>query len=115
MRSSKERIAQLHKIAGRMARERAQRRAVAAGAGMAAVCLALVVALAVTVSRTTLRMPGGVSAPEGRMASIFVENGAVGYIFVAVLAFALGALFTVFCVRLRRLKAEKERDDDRKL
>lgn len=113
MRSSEERIAQLHRVAGRMARERAQRRAVAAGAGMAAVCLALAVALALTVSRTALRMPSGVL--ESRMASIFVENGAVGYIFVAVLAFALGALFTVFCVRLRRLKAEKERDDDRKL
>ena len=114
MRSSKERISELHNKAKRMARERGMRRLRAACAGMAAVCIALTVAVGYAVSKAVLRTPAE-AIRQSLMASIFVRSGAAGYIFVAVLAFALGALFTIFCVHLKRLLSEKERENGRKL
>ncbi len=114
MRSSDERIAQMHMRAGRLARERARRRFSALCAGAGAVGAALAVALGLAVSDASLSLPGG-PAPESRMASIFVRNGALGYVFVAVLAFILGVLFTAFCVLLKKHLTEKEQKNDREL
>ena len=41
-----------------------------------------------------------------------LSGDAAGYILVALVAFALGVSFTVFCVLLKKRRSEKERDDD---
>jgi|GEM_PF-1918888 len=114
MRSNEARIAEVYKRAARLRRERGRRRVRAACAGAGAVCLALAVTFAVFISRVPSERPKA-AMPESRMASIFVENGVLDCVIVAVLAFLLGVLFTVFCVRLKKRAAEKEKNDDRKL
>ena len=114
MRSNEERIRQLHENASRLRRERALRRLRAACVSAGALCTALVVSLALSVSYAAPRVSGGILS-EHRMASILIPSGASGYVLVAVVAFVLGALLTVFCVRLMRRAEEKEREDDRKL
>ena len=47
-------------------------------------------------------------------ASSFANNGVLGYIVIALLAFCLGVLVTVFCFRMRNHMNETE-NDDRKL
>ena len=43
-----------------------------------------------------------------------LPSDALGYVLAALLAFALGVSFTVFCVRLKKHLGKKEKDDDRK-
>ncbi len=114
MRSSEERIAQLRLRVSVLRRRRRRRIGLALCAGAAAACLALVAALALAVSRMNFPLSG--RAPAGATAGIFAANGALGYAAVAILAFLLGALVTVFCVRLKKYLDrgdEKERHDDR--
>jgi len=107
MRSNDERIAELHRLSRRQAREAARRRFRAACAGMSAVTLALTVFMATAVSRTKLSVPA--LMPESRTASIFTQNDALGYVVITILAFTLGVLLTVFCFRLKKRLDEKER------
>ena len=97
-----------------MSWERGRRRLHAACSAAAVVFLALTTALALNASEASLSMLDG-AAGDSLTASIFVRDGATGYIFVAVLAFVLGVVFTVFCVRLKRHMEDKEREDDRGL
>ena len=114
MRSTEARIIEMHSRAERIRKARARRRYRAVRAAASAVCAALAIALALLVSR--FDVGAGLSdLTASGMASIFTRGGALGYVLVAVLAFCLGALLTVFCTRLKRRMDEKERSDDRKL
>ena len=55
--------------------------------------------------------PAGIG---GAAASIFAEQSVLGYVVIALLAFCLGSLVTIFCFRLKK-HLEKEADDDRDL
>ena len=46
---------------------------------------------------------------------MIVDHAVLGYTLIAVVAFSLGVLLTVFCFRLRRDMGEEEENDDRKL
>ena len=47
---------------------------------------------------------------SGMNASMFSGNAALGYIVTGVIAFALGAAVTLFCLRLRKWEEEKNEE-----
>ena len=111
MRTSEERVEELHRRMSARRKDRAQRRYTAVSAAAFGACLATALLLAVAVSRVPIADPGAAAAAA--TASIFAGSMALGYVVVALLAFCLGALVTVFCFRMK--KHGEERRDDRKL
>ena len=57
--------------------------------------------------------PGGYSDYE-MAASMFGENGALGYIIIGLLAFFLGVCVTILCFRIRLLNREEQSMEDKK-
>ncbi len=101
MRTSEERINELHR---RMDAMNVRRYRLVTAASFAA-CLLIVVIMAVVVSRLPLQQSG--ENVVGAMASIFAEQAYLGYIVIAILAFCLGSMVTVFCFRIRKQMLEK--------
>ncbi len=112
MRSNEERLAALHARAAELKSEKRTRRVAALQAVSACLCLAAVIALA-------LAMPGlatsvtAETAETVMRASLFAGSSALGYIVVGVVAFLLGAAGTVFCFRLKKWRADKDKGDGR--
>ena len=108
MRTNEERIAAMHARAAELRREKRKRLTRLTGGISALLCLALVVALAACMPRLPMASAG---APDGMSGSIFAGSGTLGYIVVALLAFLLGVSVTVFCVRLRKWREDRDRED----
>ena len=111
MRTSDELVEGLHERMRVRRRIKARRRYRAIGSAALVSCLAATVLVAVLVSQNPA---GGVDALIGSASgSIFAGNAALSYVVVALVAFCLGALVTVFCVRLKERAEEEEQDDAR--
>ncbi len=110
MRTSEERINELHRRMDALNRQRSRRRYRLQCAVACIACLTITSVLALVVAETSIQSPSSVS--EGMTASIFADREALGYVTVALMAFCLGALVTIFCFRLR--KHMEEKDDARK-
>ena len=106
MRTSEERVAELH----RRMRERRIARFRIISIGMSAACLALVTLFSVYISRLPVWDPNAASG--GITASIFANHSALSLAVVAIAAFCLGAMVTVLCYRLRQHMMDEERRDD---
>ena len=108
MRTSEERVLELHRRMDEMKRQKARRRYVQTCAGAFAACLAITVLLALGVSGLPERAQ---NAASGSMtASVFAGSPALSYIVVALAGLILGVMVTVFCFRLRN-RMEDRRDD----
>ncbi len=107
MRTSEERVRELH----RRMQVRRRRRCRLIGASSVAACLAAALLFAVDLSRISVETPQ--QTIIGATGSIFADHGALGYVLVALTAFLLGAAATVLCYRLKRSMTE-EYGDDRK-
>ena len=109
MRTSEERVLELHQrmdaLRNRKNLQRARWESAAAWAGG----LAIVIALAFVMAGVSVQNPDAL--PSGMSASIFTGHAALGYVVIAVLAFCLGAFVTVLCFRLR--KHREDPGDDR--
>ena len=103
--TAEERVAALHT---RMAalRERRERRKTAA---LSAGCAGLTVCLAALIFGRS--HPGGTAGAYTGATMLFEDAG--GYVLAAVLAFMLGVIITVLCIRFRR-KHESEQADTKK-
>jgi len=112
MRTSEERVRELHRRMDGMRRSRHQLYLLTCTAAGAA-GLAASILLALMLSQLQVHSPGVMTA--GASASIIVDHAVLGYTLIAVVAFSLGVLLTVFCSRLRREMGEEEKNDDRKL
>ena len=112
MRTSEERIEELHRRMSMRRQEKARRRDAAISASAICAGLAVAVLLAVVIARVPVQAPNAAAAAA--TASIFADRMALGYVVVALLAFCLGALVTVFCFRMKKHREEKP-SDDRKL
>ena len=110
MRTNEERIAAMHRRAAELKIEQRRRQARFAGATGVALCLALVILLALWMPGASAAVTGS-SMPAGMSASIFAGSGALGYLVVAIVAFLLGVCVTVFCVRLRKWRDETDPED----
>ena len=107
MRTSEERIQELHERMGIMQNRKRQRKYMMQCTAAGAVCLVIMAVLGFIIAGIPVQnTPGN---PEGISASIFAEHTVLGYIVLAILAFCLGVSFTIFCFRLR--KHMEERND----
>ena len=110
MRTSEERVQELHRRMEAMEKEKSRRRVLLMCAAACTACLAITVALALAVASLPVRSPGKLTGSAA--ASIFAEHALLGYIVVGLLAFCLGMLVTIFCFRMKEQKKENP-DNDR--
>lgn len=109
MRTSEERIHELHDRMNTLTETKNRRRFTMVSAAAFTVCLAITVAMALMIARLPVRTPGDIG--ESAAASIFAEHEALGYVVIALLAFCLGALVTILCFRIKKHMEEKQTDD----
>ena len=98
MRNNEERIAALHERAEVIKTERKER--IVQGVSFS-FALILTVVIAVFVSGHGENVSFD-ALPGGMNAAMFTEGNALGYIFVAVVSFLLGAFVTIFCYYLKK-------------
>ena len=110
MRTSEERVRELHRRMETMEREKSRRRVRLMCAAACTACLAITVAMALVIASLPMQSP--VEITGSAAASIFADHASLGYVVVALLAFCLGVLVTVFCFRMKKHWKENQ-DDDR--
>ena len=108
MRTSEERVQELHRRMDNMEESSFNRRYLAICTAVCATCFAIAIAVAVFVSGLSIASGGQLSG--GATASIFADNAALGYVVVALLAFCLGVVVTIFCFRLKKFMKGKRND-----
>ena len=112
MRTSEERVEELHHRMNTIKQTRAHRRYMMTCAAAAFVCLVIVISVALIVSRLPVQSE---TALAGSMsASIFAGHEALGYVIVAIVSLCLGVLVTVLCFRLKRRMDSEEKQNDRR-
>ena len=109
MRTSDERVEALHRRMDRRKAEKRHRNYALQCTAACAVCLVITVVMALVIAHAPVRIPD--AGADGVSASMFAGHALLGYVVVALLAFCLGAVVTVFCFRLR--KHMEGKDDDR--
>ena len=114
MRSNEERIAEVKRRIAEKERKKKLRRSRIAAVSAVAACLVLIVVLSLFMPGIAGQLrPGGYSDYE-MVASMFGENGALGYIIIGLLAFFLGVCVTILCFRIRLLNREEQSVEDKK-
>lgn len=113
MRTSEERVKELHRRMRCRKQERLDRRLRLTYAAVFAVCITAAVLFSLGVSRMPVEVTG--AAAGGATASIFAVHGMLGYAVIAIFAFCLGAAATLLCYRLKQRGKHGEGKDDRDL
>ena len=114
MRSNEERIAEVKRRIAEKERQKKLRRSRIAAVSAVAACLVLILVLSLFMPGIAGQLrPGGYSDYE-MVASMFGENGALGYIIIGLLAFFLGVCVTILCFRIRLLNREEQSVEDKK-
>ena len=114
MRSHEERVAETKRRIAKIEREKRRRRNTVTMASAVAACLVLILVLSLFMPGIAGQLrPGGYSDYE-MAASMFGENGALGYIIIGLLAFLLGVCVTILCFRIRLLNREEQSVEDKK-
>lgn len=109
MRTSEERVQELHRRMNAMEKAKNRRRYQLMCAAACTTCLAIIIAMALVIASLPIQSPGEITGSAA--ASIFADHASLGYVVVALLAFCLGVLVTIFCFRMK--KHVKENQDDR--
>ncbi|MBQ1364037.1 MAG: DUF4179 domain-containing protein [Oscillospiraceae bacterium] len=110
MRTSEERVRELHRRMAAMEREKSRRRYQLLCAAACTACLAITVAMALVIASLPIQSTDMIAGSAA--ASIFADHASLGYVVVALLAFCLGVLVTIFCLRMKN-HIKENRDDDR--
>ena len=114
MRSNEERVAEVKRRIAEKERQKKLRRSRIAAVSAVAACLVLILVLSLFMPGIAGQLrPGGYSDYE-MVASMFGENGALGYIIIGLLAFFLGVCVTILCFRIRLLNREEQSMEDKK-
>ena len=114
MRSNEERVVEVKRRIAEKERQKKLRRSRIAAVSAVAACLVLILVLSLFMPGIAGQLrPGGYSDYE-MVASMFGENGALGYIIIGLLAFLLGVCVTILCFRIRLLKREEQSMEDKK-
>ena len=114
MRSNEERVAEVKRRIAEKERQKKLRRSRIAAVSAVAACLVLILVLSLFMPGIAGQLrPGGYSDYE-MVASMFGENGALGYIIIGLLAFLLGVGVTILCFRIRLLNREEQSMEDKK-
>ena len=113
MRNTDERVAAVEKRVKELARQKKQRQHRSIALSAAAACLLIVIGMGVSMPGIMAGLAEGDYTSTGMMASIFYEGGALGYVLIGLLAFALGVCLTTLCFLLKPgNKRDKEDDTD---
>ncbi|MFR2765540.1 MAG: DUF4179 domain-containing protein [Clostridium sp.] len=114
MRSNEERVVEVKRRIAEKERQKKLRRSRIAAVSAVAACLVLILVLSLFMPGIAGQLrPGGYSDYE-MVASMFGENGALGYIIIGLLAFLLGVCVTILCFRIRLLNREEQSMEDKK-
>lgn len=114
MRSNEERVVEVKRRIAEKERQKKLRRSRIAAVSAVAACLVLILVLSLFMPGIAGQLrPGGYSDYE-MVASMFGENGALGYIIIGLLAFFLGVCVTILCFRIRLLNREEQSVEDKK-
>ena len=114
MRSNEERVVEVMRRIAEKERQKKLRRSRITAVSAVAACLVLIVGLSLFMPGIAGQLrPGGYSDYE-MVASMFGENGALGYIIIGLLAFLLGVCVTILCFRIRLLNREEQSMEDKK-
>ena len=114
MRSNEERVVEVKRRIAEKERKKKLRRSRIAAVSAVAACLVLIVVLSLFMPGIAGQLrPGGYSDYE-MVASMFGENGALGYIIIGLMAFLLGVCVTILCFRIRLLNREEQSMEDKK-
>lgn len=109
MRTSSERVEELHRRMHEMERAKRRRKYLAACTAAGSGCLAVTILIALLAAQIPVRVPDAGGHATG---SVFTEHPAAGYIAVAAVAFCLGSLLTAFCFHMKKnMDAGEERHD----
>lgn len=101
MRNTAERTAAVKSRATRLEYKSRLRKSRAAAGVSAAASLLLITALSLAMPGLEKRSAAVPPAP-GTAASLFAGSSALGYIAIGILAFVLGTLVTILCLRLKK-------------
>lgn len=104
MASNEERIAALHKRAEILKKERKERMYQGTAFSLLFV-MNIALALYIYIHGEPVSFE---KIPAGMNAAIFAKGNALGYVFVAVVSFLLGAFVTVFCYYLKKRQGRDE-------
>ncbi len=110
MRTSEERVEELHRRMDALKKAKALRKYRLTCAAACTAALVVTVLMALDISRLPIQANDPVSGSVS--ASVFAGHEAVGYIVVALVALCLGVLVTIFCFRIKRRMSETEKRDD---
>lgn len=111
MRTNEERIAEMHKRAAELEKQKRAGRVRIIQALSVAACFVAAILMAVYVPGVSAKLVPE-TAPGSMNASIFAGGNALGYIVIAVIAFLLGTAVTIFCFRLKKWQDENDREKD---
>lgn len=112
MRNTKQRLAAVHKKVQRQQRDRRLlRRHIMAGGALTA-ALAIVIGAGIAVPEMLANISAVGRGEIDGAASIFAQNGQLGGVVIAVLAFILGVAVTLLCVILHRKNQRDSEDRD---
>ena len=109
MRTNEERIAAVHARAKDLDRERRARLVTILQTAGVAACFAMVILLGSVMPHLPGEIISG-SVSSGMHASIFAGKSALGFIVIAIFAFLLGIVVTVFCFRLKEWQKRRDRE-----
>ena len=110
MRTSEERVAELHCRMDALKRARSRRKYRLTCTVAYAACLAVTVLLGLGMSRLLVQKADIV--PVGVSGSIFVDHSSLGYVVIALIALCLGILVTVFCFQIKKHMDEEDKRND---
>ena len=108
MRTNEERIAEMHRRAAELEKNRRERVAKVLSFSSVAASLVMIIGLSFYIPHVmgTVNISGMARVTEGMNASLFATAGVLGYMVTGILAFLLGIAVTVLCFRLKMWKDE---------
>ncbi|MBE7004859.1 MAG: DUF4179 domain-containing protein [Ruminococcaceae bacterium] len=108
MRNTDERLAAVRDRVAELDRQSRRMRDRYLAAASVAACLLAIVTLSSYMPGWAETSAHTESSGMASAASLFAENGALGYLVIGILAFVLGVSVTVLCFRLRKSARDKD-------
>lgn len=110
MLNDKQRLLAVEKRAEELRHKKVKRKYTMMALTALTACEVFILALAAGLSKVMDEMPHLENSTNGLAASIFAQNGWIGYAVIGLLAFTIGICFALLCMKLKK-KAERERRD----
>ena len=108
MRNTEQRTAAVRARVSELEYDSRWRRNLGISIASVAACLLLILGLSFAMPGLSTQISAVSAADKGAAASMFSGSGAMGYIVIGVVAFILGAVVTLLCIRLRSRNRDKD-------